>query len=462
MDITYNNITAPRNLVTFSDVPNILTVSEEQSGTQAQIVIQISTGITASSEGQYYITLLGDTITSTLSPSTANNKLFYIANGDNETTAAYITKAFRNCNNVTVSFTVQQSSNAIGLEARQIGSFGSLSGLFSTNIPSSMINVAYTDGTQSTQLYGAKVMADVYVNNKYKTNLEKSFYNDSVAFNLSPVISAYSEFGKLTPYNVKLSAILNDGTYMDLENDISGSTINGYLANDSDKYTYMTSQPKILINKTENDELYIYGDLQLSLLTSGDTEFNVKGYNGDGNVRFTYNGTAYTENGIAEVDVTIPTTALTSSVTLEFSASTQNITFNVIKPTRGTEYVQRVAWRNEYGGISFFDFTGKKQDTFNMDASQYKKNVFDFYTSPSYEESKIYMNKENKTVRLTSHLMDKKGIRIFNSLARSRSVWTYVDGIKKYIIPTGLEVTEDGTFNDVYTAQLTYKYSFEE
>jgi hypothetical protein len=55
--------------------------------------------------------------------------------------------------------------------------------------------------------------------------------------------------------------------------------------------------------------------------------------------------------------------------------------------------------------------------------------------------------------------MEKKGKYIFNSLARSKKIWTYINGNCHYIIPKALEVAEDQTYNDIYTATFTYEYS---
>ena len=55
--------------------------------------------------------------------------------------------------------------------------------------------------------------------------------------------------------------------------------------------------------------------------------------------------------------------------------------------------------------------------------------------------------------------MEEDGKYIFNSLMRSKKVWTTVNGKKYYIIPKSIEVIEDQTYNNIYTAKLTYEYS---
>jgi hypothetical protein len=133
--------------------------------------------------------------------------------------------------------------------------------------------------------------------------------------------------------------------------------------------------------------------------------------------------------------------------------------FNVIKPLKATEYFQRVQWRNEYGGISFFDFTGARSETDNVDIETYEKNIFDYHDIDAFERKRIYRNDYKKSVKLTSHLMEEDGKWIFNSLMKSKKVWTTVNGKVYYIIPKNIEVNEDQNYNNIYTATLTYEYS---
>ena len=79
MNMTYNGVSNPRNMLTFSDVHNILKVKDDVVGTLTSISITISPTST-SSDGQYYITLLGETVTSVVNPSNASNKRFYLGN----------------------------------------------------------------------------------------------------------------------------------------------------------------------------------------------------------------------------------------------------------------------------------------------------------------------------------------------------------------------------------------------
>ena len=72
---------------------------------------------------------------------------------------------------------------------------------------------------------------------------------------------------------------------------------------------------------------------------------------------------------------------------------------------------------------------------------------------------KIYSNDYKKQVKLTSHLLEADGRWFANSLMRSKKVWTVINGKTHYIIPKNISVDEDGTYNNIYTVELTYEYS---
>lgn len=55
--------------------------------------------------------------------------------------------------------------------------------------------------------------------------------------------------------------------------------------------------------------------------------------------------------------------------------------------------------------------------------------------------------------------MEEDGKWVFNSLAKSKSIWTEVNGQIYSIIPTAIEVVEQEGYNNIYTATLTYEYS---
>ena len=254
---------------------------------------------------------------------------------------------------------------------------------------------------------------------------------------------------------------------------ISANTTIGYHANQSDKYLELEGVRMLMHNTREGNRMvrYVYGDTIPYTVLAG---YNVGGwdvymsckdsaFNQIGNAVHIQDQKYGSSSFILDRGLTIPSSARSVCYYVDIwfgSDPSQYYRFNVIKPLKATEYYQRVEWRNEYGGISFFDFTGAKTETDNVNIDTYEKNVFDYYdTSTEFERKKIYKNDYDKTVKLTSHLMEEGGKWIFNSLIRSKKVWTYVNGMKYYIIPKSVEVTEDNTYNNIYKATLTYTYS---
>jgi hypothetical protein len=169
------------------------------------------------------------------------------------------------------------------------------------------------------------------------------------------------------------------------------------------------------------------------------------------------------DNLLLDTSITVPQTAFTNAYYVDITIGGDTTRFDVIKPLKATEYYQRVFWRNEYGGISFFDFTGARSESDNVDIETYEKNIFDYHIAveeyEQFERKKIYKNDYKKSVSLTSHLMNEDGKWIFNSLMMSKKVWTIVNGKVYYIIPKSIEVAEDQTYNGIFTAKLQYEYS---
>lgn len=475
MNITYNGVEEPSNMVTFTEIPNILKVEEIQNGTKAKFIFWIGNGLrqTVTADTQYYITLFGETITNVMSPNYAKNKRFYISDS-NLGTAMSMARAFRNCASLNADYNiyVRQNDGGVVLEAKTIGSKITTSNYLQRNISGQYMGVSVQDGSSYSQLFDSKIQLDVYnasTNDlaKYVTSLEKNWYGNECAFDMSPVLSTIAEYGKTEPYTLVLNVFKDNGDWQILGS-VSGFISIGYHANQSEKYKYARGV-QMLLNKGRGTngvmKLYTYANyIPYSVLCGGDT--------GSWNIALSVKDSAFNEiyaststsqrsssNYIIDGGLTIPQSAFTSGYYVDITIGTDTTRFNIIKPLKATEYYQRILWRNEYGGISFFDFTGARSESDSVDIETYEKNLFDYYETNEFEKKMIYSNDYKKTVTLTSHLMEEDGKWIFNSLMRSKKVWTTVNGKKYYIIPKSIEVTEDQTYNNIYTAKLTYEYS---
>ena len=195
MNITYNNLDLPSNLITFTDIPNILKVVDDAGGTKAHFDFYFSSALASetTSDGQWYITFLGETITNVMNPSEAVNKNFYVAQGAMSTTVS-VARAFRNCPVIAAQFDVYPYENAqhvyaVRLIAKAVGQVWSgMQNYFSTNISSSYLQTYGTDGYADSTLSGAKIDVDVFSGDEYVTTLEKNYYGGECAFNMSPVL----------------------------------------------------------------------------------------------------------------------------------------------------------------------------------------------------------------------------------------------------------------------------------
>ena len=470
MNITLNGLSNPSSLLTFTDVHNILKVSENISGTKAHFVFEFLGDLasTVTSDGQYYVTFLGETVSNVMSPSNSNNKRFYI--NDIDTTAANFARALRNCGTLMAEFNIIHEGNMVTLLAKTIGQkWSNVSNYFTTNIPLANLNAQGTDGTSYSSLFGAKVDVDVYSgasynNSNYVTTLEKNFYGNECAFDVSPVLATFSEYGKTIPYSLALSLITADGEWIEL-NGVAANTTYGYLANQSDKYKYINSV-QMLINTNRDQIRYVYGDtIPFSFLwadgVGGFTvtvEYLDSAYNVIHTATVQYRTSGY-DSHIVDTSISIPSEYSASTYYVDIIISNMTYRFNVIKPLKAADDYQRVFWRNEYGGVSFFDFTGARSESDGIEVETYEKNIYDYYENQAYERKKIYSQRITKSVKLTSHLMAEDGRWEFNSLMRSKQLWTVINGKTHYIIPKSVEVNEDQNYDNIFTASLTYEYS---
>lgn len=473
MNITYNNISSPSNILTFTEVPNILKISENVTGTKCTIQFMMGNGLrqTVTGDSQYYITLFGETISNVMSPESANNKRFYISD-DAESTAMSIARAFRNCGGLNADFDIFGNSGTVEIIAKTIGKKITTANYLQRNIPGDKMSVSVQDGSSTSILFNSKIQVDVYNSNaasvnNFITTLEKNWYGDECAFDMSPVLSTFSEYGQTQPYTFVLNVFRENGEWQN-QGTVSGNTTIGYHANQSDKYKYAQGA-QMLLNKNRGTNgtmiLYTYNNvIPYSVLCGIDTGgWNVKVSVKDSAFNEVYANTSTssrtTPNMIIDTSATIPQTAMTSGYYVDITIGTQTTRFNIIKPLKATEYYQRIQWRNEYGGISFFDFTGSRSESDSVDIETYEKNIFDYHDNNEFERKMIYKNDYKKTVSLTSHLLEEDGKLIFNSLMRSKKVWTTINGKTYYIIPKSIDVQEDQTYNNIYTAKLTYDYS---
>lgn len=466
MNIRYNNLTNPSNLLTFSDVPNILSLDATITGTKGVFSFTFKGNLQSQVTGdsQYSVTFMDETVSNVMNPKNAKNKRFYISN-DPTTTAVYFAKALRNCPSLAAQFDIENDGAEVELVSKTYGRTWTLNPNYLVmNIPSIYLTANGNDGTVSPEdVFQSNVLVDLYVPSgngfKYVTTLEKNFYGDECAFNMSPLLSTITEFGKIGEYKLRISTISQSGSYNE-RGTLNCKVGYGYLANQSDKCIALTNN-MIALNSNRNQIRYVYGTKIPYSVLSNKQNISVTYSIKDSTLSSIYSATTTITNNeyLVDTEFTIPNEYYTRASYVDITIGDEKTRFNVIKPLKATEYYQRVYWRNEYGGIEFFDFTGQRTETDNVNIETYEKNIYDMYKNNKYEIKKIYSNNYNKSVKLTSHLLEENGKWFINSLSRSKKVWTEVNGKTHYIIPKSIDAAEDSTYNNIYTATLTYEYS---
>lgn len=467
MDITYNNLYTPSNVLTFSDVPNILKLEETITGDKGSFSFIFSGNLqsTVSADSQYSVTFLDETVTNVMNPKNAKNKRFYISS-DPKSTAVSFAQALRSCPSLVAQFNVVYNDNTVELQGITYGQkWSNIAHYLDSNIPSNYMTTRAFDGSAYPEdVFQAKVLVDVSNADGYVTTLEKTFYGNECGFDVSPVLSTFSEYGKTKSYSFTIGTISQSGEYSK-RGTMSGYTTCGYMANQSDKFKYLDAC-EVALNTNRNQVRYIYGTrISYSLLIgNASSEYTITYSLKNSTLTEIYSATetiatAGYSSHIIDKSWTFPYTYLNLISYLDISVSGKTVRFKILKPLKAAEGYQRVYWRNEYGGIEFFDFTGQRSETDSVDIETYEKNIYDMYDNSEYEIKKIYSNNYGKSVKLTSHLMEENGKWFTNSLMRSKRVWTVINEKTHYIIPKSVEVSEDGTYNNIYTVSLTYEYS---
>ena len=463
--IKFNGITSPSGMVTFDRVPSILTVAEDYYGTYAFVRLIVGTGITQpTSDGQYRITVMGDTVTNVLSQDNETGKRFKVY-ADRSATAASIASALRDCQQLVAQFKIYASGTNVNLLSRTMGSIG-------VTASSNMVGLtaSYNDGTIYSGLLGCKVRCDIYTDGDYKTTLEKRMHGDECSFDLSRVLAPYSTFGSLTPYSATVTTVDTSGVFVDVGN-VSGYTTPGYLNQGSEPYLYCTSSPQLLLNR--RDGLTVYGDaLQFSVLSNAGFTYRYNVLKPDGTVLEETTANV-TSSGLTDIFANLSDDALISGSVISLSAGTDTAEFRIIKPLKAADGYERICWRNEYGGISFFDFTGGDALSLNLEKKQYDKTMLDFYEEENFQHKKMMDAGTYKTVTMTSHLLTKDEAMQLLSLAKAEDVWMQrkeqdevtgrflLSELQEHVIISSVEVSKNDTYTNVYTAKIKFSYSID-
>lgn len=476
--IKYNNVETPCSLITFTDIPNIISVTDSEGGSAAVFELTFTGNIgtlDTPAEGYYYITLLGETITAVDDYANAINKNFFATTSNN--TAASAARALRNCPTIAANFTIKNDANSVYLVARNYGAIQNT--VVTTNLPSSgsaFFRSQFTQGSSSSAIHGCKITVDVSSGNTYITTLEKNCYGSSVAFDMSPVITTLAQHGSSIPYKCDIYSTSSSGNYTSLGNIGTNYVSIGYMVNQGNKFLPTESGVRIAMNYSRGDTrtqanntiLWVFDTvIPFSYYTNGNNSLAVivhylnSGYDELHTEEKTITSSGNTILKDCEVQLTAGYFSASTYIDLEFPSSVEEkktIRFNVIKPMKATEASNRILWRNSYGGISFFDFTGQRSETRKIETKTYNRNIYDYYVNPMNELEKIYDTEVVYEVTLKSHLFATDSKYVFNDLMQSSEIWTRVNQEDYAIIIDSVSVDEVDT-NNIYEATIKYRYS---
>lgn len=499
MNITYNGMTDAKDTVSFTRLPNILKIKESNNGTPASATITISDLSRVTSTKEYTLIINGVKLISTLSLVNAAGNKFYLSNSDSDKTiVAYkLVETLRGLNTLPLNYDITLATASDGTLSPVITIIAKNNGRqFDLNIEGTLIDnniatVSFTSGTSSSNLLKGvmnKVLVEVYqVNNPstqdkignttyemgtYLTTLTKEAFGEEVSFDLSPLFSAITDYNTLSEVNLYIY-IMNDNilTLAGIMKDIYFTT--GYMVNQGLNYINVASTQLAQnvyrgTNKPQlnNTVLYVYQpSVQFTLYvpfpdnTAQSANFQVN-YINSANVAIKSTTTSiYLTNSMTSPVIPLDQTLLNQSFYIDVVIpDVGTLRYNVIKPLKATDEIQRIYWTNSYGGISFFDFTGTRTETRKTKVDYYQQNLFDYYDKDTAQLNKVYNKDVTITVSLSTHSIEKDGTWQFFDLQNSSNAWTYVNGKKYFITITDLKITESQV-NDIYTATVEYEYS---
>lgn len=512
MDIKLNGLVQPSSLITFNHIPTILEV--DSSYTKAiRWYIKINVGkITQNDMNNIdgmVLTIDGNSITFTNDINKAKNNIAYLTllsdNASIKGMTYYLVQALNNTQltkkyNIFTRYDEEVSqlygtTYSVIIEAKNVGLISMDSE--NDNMPVSTWTITkkyenevgtwtdsdWANNPQGTDdaLTNSKVLVDVYINDDERTQdqfggvhtaitnkvatLEKSYYKDGIKFDLAPVLSNYTDNGKLIEYDIEVSSIAN-GQLTTLGRISHNYAVNGYLVNNGNLFIEM-SYPQYYIAQNhiaENGDymsLYYYDNITFSLYIKSLEE----------KVKYTvieYNS-AY--EAISQKD--FQDDATSSLMTIEYVPDNEeayyigivipsvgSLMYTNVKPLKygNSNEVTTLYWNNSYGGVSFFPFTASKVEERDVKNTTYKKSSLDLYNDAYHRSSnKIYKKSHEYTITVKSHYIPKKGIGTLYDLQNSYNAWVYNNGIKYDVIISSIKIDEIST--GIYQATCEFTYS---
>lgn len=483
--VTRSSSGAHAKKIYFTGIPQLLSIeSYPISATTAQVIIRVN-GPTASADTQWYITVMGETITNVLDPEKAVGKYFYVSSNANSTMLS-IAKALSSCSTIAANFDVFKYSD-IMLIAKAAGPCIDTATVVQTNIPSNIIQVTATDGTTNDDFYNKKLTVDLLSDSTYITHLEKNHYGGEVTyFDLNPVLTSIAKYDEVVNFYFYLNAV--DKNFSSTNLPSVGLNHKTYVApgfqtknhhrlyiglNDftpAQEMETVYNQERVTEGLYNSDILYVAREgnnfnIPFSFYRGGLSAytFNIDFVDSAGNVldttsssitfdtnkrlfnhTFELSGNSTYIDDVFYIDINIP--------------GNTKVRYNVIKAAKMSGTLTRLRFRNSMGGFSFFDFTGEKTETNEVETETYEKANSDslgnglYYTNLKESNERVYSKTPKYTYTVKSHLIEEGGQHIFEDLLMTPEVYI---GEQNVFIDS-VQVDKINNTDGVYQATVKY------
>lgn len=501
MKVTLNNIENASKLVTFNGCPTILTLESEGVAEDARKCVMTmhiawDKSLADKTDGEYYIIINDVKIWGSSDIKKCVNSTFYWSPLKkahiNALMGYYLVKALNNtslANNYVISSDNQNDEGEfrrgfnISVEAKNFGSDYDIVKV-ETNLPSEAFGYLVHNATTSDAYTNSKFICQVYVEDNeskqvsltaatinqlpFVAELTKTYYKDSVSFDLSPILTNYTENNKLIQYNVVVSSIkddtmnlINGKDFYELSHNYA---VNGYDSTNGDKFFDMTnSDGEFLMNVKNGTDvgyynrtsLYFYDNIRFSILSTNLNPYTITYtyFASDGSVIDSETEVANHTTMLFTVDKEITTDCFYVRVEV---ANIGVLRYDNIKPIKygDNNKYETLYFNNSYGGVSFFTFTASYEEEYDISISQYRKNIFDTYKSNEQGYARTYSNEVETTVTLKSHYLLEDGLWTIKDLQHSKNVWIEKDGKKINVVID--DVSIETIQHNLYQVSLSY------
>ena len=458
--ITLNGQESSSSLLLINGVPNVLTV-EQAMYSSTPAYGRITVGAVTPATGKY-ISVNGLTITS-VTENPEGRK--FLLNADSQSTAYSIINALKSIPQINGNYELYLDKDNIGslyIRARQPGHDHDLS------ITTDIQGISMTTYAADNQGWNLDtILVDVFQDGSFNATLEKDVAGASTSFDISPALTP--DYGKVSSCSAVLRGVNPQDMVATLDT-FNFKCLKGYRTNNSDMYLQPVNQMAQYLGRgtlksgTDNrTTLYISANkplvfsyinisstslqFEMSYLTSSletvATDTHTVSSASTGIVDIEYDMSDYMGNDIYYIDVQMPDGYVCR--------------WNVIRPDRASESVNRLLWRNEFGGLSFADMTSATVEELDMDRKNIEKTLYRTYEEDIEGNILTWSSRYETRLTLTSHLIDKDGTYLFNSLAGASLVWLEREGVTRYVRVTEVKPSESDV-NDVFTVQVKVEY----